>query len=137
MRAEGLQIDFPSSSFGGLWQDTPSQAGRARFQHVWKEGVQWVRPRHLTEMGASANLRYSFQEVLSISEAQSDTHNAFFKGLGARRRERLPHCSSLECLNPSDPDLESSWRMFFRKGRKSLSRWHFVKRGLKYAFKEL
>lgn len=39
MRAEGLQIAFPSSSFGGLWQNTPSQAGRARFQHVWKEGV--------------------------------------------------------------------------------------------------
>lgn len=70
-----------------------------------------MRPRHLTEMGANANLRYSFQEVLSISEAQSATHNASFKGLGARRRERLPHCSSLECLNPSETDLTLTWNL--------------------------
>lgn len=70
-----------------------------------------MRPRHLAEKGANASLRYSFQKVLSVSETQSATHNASFKGLGPRRRERLPHCTSLECLNPAGTDLTLTWNL--------------------------
>lgn len=47
-------------------------ARRARVLCVWKEGIQGVRAgRHLAEKGANANLRYSSQEMPTISQAES------------------------------------------------------------------
>lgn len=38
---------------------------------MWKEGIQGGESRHLAEKGANANLRFSSQEVLSVSQAES------------------------------------------------------------------